>query len=115
MRCGRQLWQDTVANISLDLLAVGLVGMIHNLVVAGTPRDPGAFGIHLNKIDSITDITVSKVLRRTEERYPLVGSSLVPVFFPGGMRIKNAEKDFWANAETIRDSQGLSKLAIKAE
>lgn len=97
----------------LDLLGLGSIGMIHNLVVAGIARDPSAFGIHLNQIDTIKDVTVSKVLQKTEDRYPLVGSSLVPIFFPGGMRVTKDEQEFWANATRNRESQGLSNLSIK--
>lgn len=89
--------------------------MIHNLVAAALPRNPSALGIHLNQIDTIADVTVSKVLQRTEDRYPMVGSSLVPVFFHGGLRIKPEDQDFWAKAAYIRESQGLSKLAIKVD
>lgn len=98
-----------------DLLTLGLIGMVHNLVVAGIPRDPSALGIHLDQIDTIKDVTVSQVLRKTEDRYPLVGSSLVPVFFPGGMRIRQEEKEFWARASRNRESQGFSKLAVQTD
>ncbi|OTA59590.1 hypothetical protein K449DRAFT_372580 [Hypoxylon sp. EC38] len=97
------------------LLTVGLVGMTHNLVAAGASRDPSTLGIHLNQIDIITDSKVSGVLRKTEDRYPLVGSSLISVFFPGGMRVNDKEKEFWSKAESIRQIQGLSKLAIKLD
>ncbi|KAI1206298.1 uncharacterized protein F4807DRAFT_235579 [Annulohypoxylon truncatum] len=97
------------------LLTVGLIGMIHNLVVAGAPRDPSTLGIHLNQIDIIADSKVSKVLQKTEDRYPLVGSSLISVFFPGGMRVNNDEKEFWSKAESVRQNQGLAKLAVKLD
>lgn len=89
--------------------------MVHNLLAAGTPRNPNALGIHLNQIDTIKDTTVATVLRRTEDRYPLVGSSLVSVFFPGGMKVKPAEVQFWNEAGRVRELQGLSKLAIKVD
>ncbi|KAK8030261.1 hypothetical protein PG993_011552 [Apiospora rasikravindrae] len=97
------------------LLAVGLIGMIHNLAVAGATRNPSSQGIHLSLVDTISDISVSKVLQATESRYPMVGSSLVHIFFPGGMRVKGAEKEFWIQAQQQRKSQGLSKLAIKLD
>ncbi|KAI3390534.1 hypothetical protein diail_9272 [Diaporthe ilicicola] len=108
-------WTVSLTPGNGNILAVGLIGMIHNLVAASLPRGPSALGIHLNQIDTITDTTVSKVLQKTEERYPMVGSSLVPVFFSGGLRIRPEERDFWAKAEDIRESQGLSKLAIKVD
>lgn len=98
-----------------DLLGSGLIGMIQNLVVAGVQRDSSALGIHLNQSDTIKDKTVAKVLHETESRYPLVGSSLVPIIFPGGMRITKGEEEFWAKATLHRESQGLSKLAIRTE
>ncbi len=103
------------ADNSIDPLTVGLIGMIHYLVVAGAARGPSTLGIHLNQIDIITDSKVSRVLQKTEDRYPLVGSSLISVFFPGGMRVNDKEKEFWSEAESIRQTQGLSKLAIKLD
>ncbi|OTA90536.1 hypothetical protein M434DRAFT_13853 [Hypoxylon sp. CO27-5] len=110
-----QWLEEKWAYPTTDLLTVGLVGMTHNLVAAGASRDPSTLGIHLNQIDIITDSKVSGVLRKTEDRYPLVGSSLISVFFPGGMRVNDKEKEFWSKAESIRQTQGLSKLAIKLD
>lgn len=89
--------------------------MVHNLVVAGAARSPGALGIHLRQVDTIADVKVSKVLHRVEAKYPMVGSSLVPVFFPGGMRVEGDEREFWDRAQQEREAQGLSKLAIKLD
>lgn len=89
--------------------------MIHNIVSAGAIRDPSALGIHLIQMDTIADTSVAKVLKRVEDGYPLVGSSLVPIFFPGGMRVSQADRDFWTTAEGKRDQMNLSKLAIKTD
>lgn len=89
--------------------------MAHNIYVAGAPRQPGAFGIHLHQVDTIADNKVTKVLKKTEEKYPLLGSSLVPIFFPGGMRIEQKDQEFWQVAEERRQVCGLKQLGIRVE
>ena len=86
------------------LLSIGTIGMLQNLVVAGYSRSPEALGIHIELADTITDNKVSKVLGRLEERYPLVGSSLVPVFYPAGFRSPVEQKQFWKVANQRRQA-----------
>lgn len=48
---------------------------------------------------------MSDVLKEVEEKYPLVGTSLLQVFFPGSMRIPPEKTDqiaFWRNALDMR-------------
>lgn len=79
------------------LLAIGVTGMVQNIIVCGAPRNPSAFGIHLRFKEAIVEDKVMKVLKETEEKYPFVGRSLVDVFFPGGLRPD--EKIYWDKAE----------------
>ncbi len=69
--------------------------MIQNVIVAGFPRLPDAFGLHLICVRTIKAAKVSKALMKTEQCYPGVGTSLIPVFNPGGFRVPEDEADFW--------------------
>ena len=76
--------------------------MLQNIYVAGSPRHPNAFGIHLEFVKTISEKRVSKVLAKVEEQYPLVGSSLLPIFYPAGFRAPPDEKMFWKEANKRR-------------
>lgn len=83
----------------LDLLGIGVLGGVQNLYAAGAERGPAAFGIHLDHIDTITGSSVAKVLKEAEERYEMVGSSLLDIFFPGSLRVKDdRDLEFWQKA-----------------
>jgi len=92
------------------LLVVGVIGMIQNVVVCGAPRNPGAFGIHLDYVETVVDQKVMKVLQTLEERYPHVGASLVETYFPGGLRPH--EEDYWKDAKV--KAKEADKRAKKA-
>ncbi|KAJ5893477.1 hypothetical protein N7495_005168 [Penicillium taxi] len=82
------------------ILAIGALGSIHNITCAARPRSPGALGIHIRETGKmICGSRVADALKTAEELYPGVGLSLVPVFFPGSMRIHEAEFDFWRTAQ----------------
>ncbi|GAB1314548.1 Solute carrier family 40 protein (Fragment) [Madurella fahalii] len=83
------------------LLCIGLLGSIQNLYAAGAARQLGALGIHLKHRETIRGIDgkkVAGVLKELEEKYPMVGTSLVPVFFPGSLRVKGDDLQFWQKA-----------------
>lgn len=42
---------------------------------------------------------VAGVLKSAEEIHPGLGLSLVPVFFPGAMRVQEEDYDFWRKAQ----------------
>lgn len=98
-----------------DLLGIGLMGIVHNVFAAGTPRSAGALGIHLEEKEVISSDKVAEVLYETESKYPLVGSSLVPIFFSGGMRVSEERKQFWDGAEKMRLNIGLDQLRIRKD
>lgn len=78
----------TVSGMKNDtwvLLAIGAAGMLHTIVVAGGSRRPEAFGLHLKFRESFVDRKVMKALSIAESKYPDVGRSMFPVFFPGGI------------------------------
>lgn len=56
-------------------------------------------GIHLKEVVTFRGKKVAHVLKQLEERYPLVGTSLVDVFFPGSLRVTTDEDfAFWRKA-----------------
>ncbi|KAI5837085.1 hypothetical protein DFP73DRAFT_326391 [Morchella snyderi] len=80
------------------LLAVGVIGMVQNVVVCGAARKPAAFGVHLEYKGAIARCKVMKALQDLEDMYPHVGKSLVDTFFPGG-GLWPDEVKFWEEAE----------------
>lgn len=83
---------------TIDLLGIGLLGSIQNLFAAGTARKPSALGIHLKYREVIRADRVAKVLKEAEEKHPGLGISLLDIFFPGTLRIKNEDLGFWREA-----------------
>ena len=83
--------------------------MIQNVVVAGSPRSPHAFGLHLNHVRTLNATKVSKTLMKTERLYPGVGVSLIPVFNPAGFRIPEDEADFWQSVGYGESKQKASE------
>ena len=73
------------------LLGVGIIGMAHNIVVAGFKRHPKAHGIPVKEDETIKYSTVDKervflAIKAAEEKSPGVGLSLIPIFFPSSLR-----------------------------
>ena len=86
----------TVAGFKIDswyLLGIGLVGMAQNVVAAGATRSMSAHGIPLEFIEKIQYEKVMKTLQELEDKYPSVGASLLPVFFPG--KLREDEQKWW--------------------
>lgn len=69
----------------------------------GSTRSPGALGIHLKEVEIFRGKKVAAVLKEVEKSYPLVGTSLVGVFFPGSLRVAdNEDYEFWQKAFHLR-------------
>lgn len=75
------------------LLAVGGLGMIQNVLVAGAPRNPAAFGLHLEFLEVIGHYKVMKALMKLEDKHPGVGVHMVKTFFPG--KLTEDEERYW--------------------
>ena len=73
------------------ILAVGSLGMLQNGVAAGARRVPSTSGIHLIHSKTIHDVKVFKALQKAEAREKYVGVSLLPIFFPGGLKKEEEE------------------------
>lgn len=68
------------------LLAIGSIGMVQNYVAAGVRRHPSASGIHFEETEVVWAEKVFEALVKAETRERGVGLSLLPIFFPGGLR-----------------------------
>lgn len=79
------------------LLAVGGMGMVQNIIVAGYPRRPEHFGIPLDFVQVFGETKVMQTLFAVEEEYPHVGRSMRDEFFPGKLNADEIEK--WNNLE----------------
>jgi hypothetical protein len=87
--------------------------MLQNVFAAGAARQPDALGIHIRLLDIVKGGKVQEVLKRVEEKYPSVGTSLIPVFFPGTMRIKENEVPFWR--EAIRQRMAPNEYGFRID
>lgn len=85
------------------LLAVGGVGMAHNVVVAGAKRSASTTGIHLKKVERIQQTKVMDALMDLENAYETVGRSLLEEFFPG--KFRQAETQWWEGKKDAYDKK----------
>ena len=83
--------------------------MIQNIYAAGAVRSTSSVGVHLKEVTAIGASKVATVLQRTEEQFPGMGLSLVPVYFPGGMRVGEKDLLFWNEA---KQKTGLDNVLI---
>ncbi|KAK0497974.1 hypothetical protein EDD18DRAFT_1160441 [Armillaria luteobubalina] len=95
------------------LLGVGCLGMVQNVLVAGTERHISTSGIHLEKVEEYQQEEVMDALMDLEEDYPKVGQSLVSELFPSGLY--EAETQWWAGKkegyEKVREETRPGSLA----
>ena len=79
------------------LLAVGGIGILQNIFVAGSERRPEAFGIPLKFERVIGKSKVMDTLFEVEEAYPKLGRSMLDTFFPGKLRPNEEQR--WQELE----------------
>lgn len=80
------------------LVAVGTVGMVQNIYVAGSRRRPEAVGVPLEFREVIGETKAFETLLKVEEKYPKVGRSMLDTFFPGG-HLSEEERARWRAVE----------------
>jgi hypothetical protein len=80
------------------LIAIGGIGMLQNIHVAGARRHPSAYGIHLQLKAFLARPTAMVTLMELEKAYPGAGRSLLNIFFPGPL--KPEEYEFWYKRST---------------
>ena len=93
------------------LIAVGALGMLYTVVVAGAPRRPEAFGIPLKYVGVYVRDKAMEALKAAEADYPGVGQSMLGTFFPGGAREKDVT--FWEEANKKQKAQIVAKAQVK--
>ncbi|KAL4913024.1 hypothetical protein BDW62DRAFT_193414 [Aspergillus aurantiobrunneus] len=68
------------------LIAVGGIGMLQNIFVAGWKRTPGAYGVPLDFVEVVGEVKVMQTLMEVEKKYEKLGKSMLGTFFPGDLR-----------------------------
>lgn len=91
------------------LLAVGGIGIFHNVYVAGAKRKASATGIHLKKVEIIQRQKVMDALMDLENAYETVGRSLLDEFFLG--KLRPAEKQWWEGNKDAYDTKRREERA----
>lgn len=86
------------------LIAVGGIGMLQNMFVAGWSRTPEALGLPLSFTTVIGSPKVSMALIEAEKNCPKVGRALVGTFFPGGL-FPSEEKELQAVEQLAKEKK----------
>lgn len=96
------------------IIGVGMIGVLHNIGVAGMKRQPRAFGIDLEYEQTIVAGKVMEVLWEVEAGYPGAGAPLIEEFFPG--KLFPREQRLWDYAARRQDAfMAMQKAKAKAE
>jgi hypothetical protein len=84
---------SAITESAWHLIAVGGIGMLQNMFVAGWRRRPKALGVPLDFIDVVGKVKVMDTIMEVEKRYEKLGRSMLGTFFPGDL--KEDEKKQW--------------------
>ncbi|EED16997.1 conserved hypothetical protein [Talaromyces stipitatus ATCC 10500] len=95
------------------LIAVGGIGMLQNIFVAGWKRTPAAYGIPLEFVDVIGEAKVMSTLMELEKRYEKLGKSMLGTFFPGDLRDSEV-KEWAAIAEEWKEKKAQAVKPVDA-
>ncbi|KAL7957428.1 hypothetical protein V8C34DRAFT_285572 [Trichoderma compactum] len=87
------------------MVAVGALGMMQNLVLAGAPRTPEALGIPVELVRVVGSHGVMDTLLILEAKVPYAGKALLPIYFPGRLRESEIEK--WEALESKHERAGI--------
>ena len=96
------------------LIAVGGLGMLQNIYVAGWQRKPEALGLPLEYKGVVGYPKVIDTLYDVERKYEKLGKSMVPTFFPGDLWPKEV-KQFEDIAEEWKQKKEAEKKAAEAQ
>lgn len=103
----------TVSGMQVEtwfLVAVGAIGMVHTVVVAGAPRRPEVFGIHLEFEKVIVNAKAMRALYEAEEYMSGLGRSMLSTFSPGDLQ--DDEVKWWKQAK-VREEAASSTATCK--
>lgn len=87
------------------MVAVGALGMMQNLVLAGAPRTPEALGIPVRLEEVVGLHKVMDTLLHLEAKVPYAGKALLPIYFPG--RLREHEIERWEAFEKVHERAGI--------
>lgn len=87
------------------MVAVGALGMMQNLVLAGAPRTPEALGIPVQLEQIVWQDRVMDTLLELEAKVPYAGKALLPIYFPAG-RLQEHEIEKWEALEREHEVPG---------
>lgn len=87
------------------MVAVGALGMMQNLVLAGAPRTPEALGIPVQLEQVVWLPRLMDTLLALEASVPYAGKALLPIYFPGGLR--QDEIGRWEALEREHEKAGI--------
>lgn len=96
------------------LIAVGGLGMLQNIYVAGWHRKPEALGLPLEYKGVVGYPKVIDTLHDVERKYEKLGNSMVPTFFPGDLWPKEVE-EFDKIAKEWKEKKDAKKAAEAQE
>lgn len=88
---------------------------MQNLIAAAVRRSSVALGFHIKHRETIGPEKVSETLKQVEQKYPLVSTSLLNIFFPGSMRIsldKLEELAFWLTVLHARSMENIHGIRL---
>jgi hypothetical protein len=82
------------------LFAVGAVGMVQNITVAGMPRTPSAHGIPLRESGQLKmqENKTMALLQEAERKFPGLGLEMLGIYFEG-TKLNPQEEAFWSRAK----------------
>ncbi|KAL6697177.1 hypothetical protein J3F84DRAFT_368217 [Trichoderma pleuroticola] len=86
------------------MVAVGALGMMQNLVLAGAPRTPEALGIPVQLEQVVGLPRVMDTLLELEAKVPYAGKALLPIYIPG--RLRESEIERWEALESEHERAG---------
>jgi hypothetical protein len=90
------------------LLAIGGIGIVQNVFVAGRSMKPENFGIHLDYVKVFGKTKVMDTLLDVERSYPGIGRSMRDEFFPGNLRPDGVQA--WEQIERSTESKRQVKM-----
>lgn len=79
------------------LIIIGVIGWVHNIMLADLARKPGSRNLPLKLLDSISTYNIMDGLMDLEVTYAGCGEALLPEFFPG--RLRPDEEEWWREKE----------------
>lgn len=95
------------------LIAIGGIGMLQNIFVAGWKRTPEAYGIPLEFVEVIGDVKVMRTLMEVERKYEHLGKSMLGAFFPGNLRDDDTRQ--WEDIEHEWQQKKIDREEVKGK